>query len=473
MVSFGLIDEWEPRIGRLTSWTMSQTAVTAAAGAPIHPVPPSHQQEAYLRAAQRNQSAGFRFSRLCLQAFDFHSPLDADALTRTIDAFLRRHDTFRCWFSEEPDGSIARHVVDPAIISMTPTTHGDMDSASAIREHIQNETPGPFSWDCFTFGAIEWEGGFTLYGAIDHLDTDGISQALTCTELITLYMNKAFGLDTGLPEVGSYIEYCDHERTVSAALTRQAPQVCRWVELLQANGGVLPGFPLPLGGESEDHTRSALLTMSVFSEDDAQRFEDVCRANDSNMTAGLMAVAALASYEFSGCTEYLGMTPKSTRAPGPALNSVGWFTSLIPVPITVGADATFTSIVGPAAESYAAGKELTDVSLHRVLELVEPDDGIDVAPGWSVPMVSYVDVRKLPGVDVFDAINGCLYGNRGSSEEGFMWINRFRDQTSMTLLFPDTDEAHAALPRYTDALRTIMATIARSGDYRPTVLALT
>ncbi len=54
-----------------------------------------------------------------------------------------------------------------------------------------------------------------------------------------------------------------------------------------------------------------------------------------------------------------------------------------------------------------------------------------------------------------------------------MWINRFRDQTSMTLLFPDTDEAHAALPRYTDALRTIMATIARSGDYRPTVLALT
>lgn len=103
MVSFGLIDEWEPRIGRLTSWTMSQTAVTAAAGAPIHPVPPSHQQEAYLRAAQRNQSAGFRFSRLCLQAFDFHSPLDADALTRTIDAFLRRHDTFRCWFSEEPD----------------------------------------------------------------------------------------------------------------------------------------------------------------------------------------------------------------------------------------------------------------------------------------------------------------------------------------------------------------------------------
>lgn len=113
------------------------------------------------------------------------------------------------------------------------------------------------------------------------------------------------------------------------------------------------------------------------------------------------------------------------------------------------------------------------MSLHRVLELVEPDDGIDVAPGWSVPMVSYVDVRKLPGVDVFDAINGCLYGNRGSSEEVFMWINRFRDQTSMTLLFPDTDEAHAALPRYTDALRTIMATIARSGDYRPTVLALT
>ncbi|NED63701.1 acyltransferase, partial [Streptomyces sp. SID10244] len=117
-----------------------------------------------------------------------------------------------------------------------------------------------------------------------------------------------------------------------------------------------------------------------------------CRANGGNVTAGLMAIAALAYAEFTGESGYLGMTPKSTRQAGSELNSVGWFTSLIPVPVTIDPDSTFSSAVAQAARSYDAGKDLTDVSFHRVLELVRPEDGIDVQPGWSVPMISYIDV---------------------------------------------------------------------------------
>ena len=105
MVSFGLIDEWQPRPGRLTSWTAAPAAIAAAAAAEVHPVPPSHQQEEYLRAARRNETAGFRFSRLCLIAFDIQAPLDPAALTSALTTFLRRHDTFRTWFSIEPDGT--------------------------------------------------------------------------------------------------------------------------------------------------------------------------------------------------------------------------------------------------------------------------------------------------------------------------------------------------------------------------------
>lgn len=68
MVSFGLIEEWNPRPGRLTSWTMSPEAKAQGRQAPVSSVPPSHQQEEYLRAALRNTDAQFRFSRLCLEA---------------------------------------------------------------------------------------------------------------------------------------------------------------------------------------------------------------------------------------------------------------------------------------------------------------------------------------------------------------------------------------------------------------------
>ncbi|MFT4085849.1 MAG: condensation domain-containing protein [Gordonia sp. (in: high G+C Gram-positive bacteria)] len=473
MVEFGLIDEWRPASGRVTTWSMSPDALTVAAQTPVHPVPPSHQQEAYLRAAQRNADSGFRFSRLCLLAFDFQAALDADALGRAINGFLRRHDTYRSWFSLEADDSIARHVVDAETIEMVPIAHGEMTTAEIVA-HVQRSTPGPFRWNCFTFGAIERKSGFTFYAAVDHLNTDGISQALTCKEMITLYLNEAFGAGAPLPEVTSYIDYCDYERTSASALTHDSPAVARWLELVGANGGRLPSFPLPLGDDSgadEAYTRSAHLTETIFDEASAARFEAVCKANGANMAGAMMAVAAIAAAEFTGREHYLGMTPKSTRSPGDGLNSVGWFTSLIPVPIQVTPDATFTSLVGPAAQSYFAGKDLTDVSFHRVLELSTPDDGLDVAPGWSVPMVSYIDVRRLPGVELFDSINICLFGNRGSSEEVFMWVNRFAEQTMMSFLFPDTSEAHQSMSRYTAAIRRIMTEVAAHGDYRPATVA--
>jgi hypothetical protein len=353
-----------------------------------------------------------------------------------------------------------------------PTDHGVKDSADAIRAHVQDETPGPFSWDCFTFGAIEHGSGFTLYAAFDHLVTDGISSALALVELLQLYSTQTQGVPSGLSEVGSYIDYCARERSGSAELTLESPHVERWVELVRDNGGTLPTFPLDLGVSSSGYARTAHLSTTLFSESDAERFATVCRENGAAFTPGVLAVAALASHEFTGNSKYFGLTPKSTRSTPAEFSSIGWFTSLIPVPLTVDKSSTFTSIVGAAQQSYDAGKELTDVSFHRVMQLVEPDSGVDVQPGWSVPMVSYIDVRKLPGVDVFDALNAGLFGNRGSSEEVFLWINRFNDQTSISLLFPDTDEAHIAIKLYVDRLTEIFTTIAGTGDYSPSVAAL-
>ncbi|NED70704.1 acyltransferase, partial [Streptomyces sp. SID10244] len=95
-------------------------------------------------------------------------------------------------------------------------------------------------------GAIEWDGGFTIYCAVDHLNTDGMSQAMTCVDLMTLYMNAAFGMDTALAPVGSYVDYCDRERSISRELSRDSPQVQRWIDVVSDHGGRLPRFPLPL-----------------------------------------------------------------------------------------------------------------------------------------------------------------------------------------------------------------------------------
>lgn len=467
MVNFGLIDEWQPRAGRLTIWTASPMAVAAAKQAPIHPTPPSHQQEEYLRTAARKTDSSVRSSRLYVGTFDQATALDQLAMTATINAFLRRHDTHLSWFSQEADGRIARHVIDPEIVDFVPRDHGMQSDPERVRDLIQAETPGPFDWDCFTFGTIEYDGGFTMYAAIDHLHSDPMSQAVSLVDAMALYTHAIDNTESTLNEPGSYIDYCARERTTSAELTLESPPIQRWIELVRDNGGDLPTFPLNLGPESA--ARSAHLTADLFDEDDAVILGRICRDSRAGFIAAILAVAALASHEFTGSNTYLGITPKSTRTTPAEFSAVGWFTSLIPVPVHFDKTSTFRSVVRQTQTAYVAGRKLSDVSFHRVLELASaaPGSGIHTKPGWSVPMVSVMDTRRLPGVAAFESINARFYGNRGTSEEVYVWVNRFVDKTSMSLLFPDTPQARASVDVYVDRVRQIFKTIIAEGDYTP------
>lgn len=154
------------------------------------------------------------------------------------------------------------------------------------------------------------------------------------------------------------------------------------------------------------------------------------------------------------------------------MGSVGWYTNLIPVEFQVDAENCFTAVVAAAQQAAERAKDLTDVSLHRVLELVTPDLGIRARPGFTAPMVSYVDVRKMDGADMFDAIKGGLYGSETSSGEVFLWVNRFHDVTTLSLLFPDTPQAHASVVRYVRTLTAIINAVVADGDYAARVPAL-
>ncbi|MEU0503163.1 condensation domain-containing protein [Nocardia sp. NPDC005998] len=455
MVGLGLIEDWQPAPGKLVAWKATQLAVAAAAKAPVNPTPPSHQQEEYLKAAHRNRHAGFRFSGLVVITFDIRGTLDTEAMTRAINRFVQRHDTFASWFEIAADGMIARHVVESDAVELAPVDLGEQTDADRICELVQQTTPDPFRWDCFTFGAIVRDDSSTVYAAVDHLHTDGVSQAVTITDLLGLYGSEVSGTASGLSPVGSHFQYCERERKYSSSLTKSSPGVRVWIDLLQRNGGELPAFALPLGVADDGYTRSMQITVPLFSEADAVRFEQLCLDHGGRFSGGVFAVVAMAEQRLAGRDFYFGLTPVDTRTTAAEYSSMGWFASLVPVAFEVSADAGFGSLIAPAQQALTRGKELADVSLHRVLELLTPTDGIPIEPGWSAPTVSYIDARKLVGIEFFDAINGGLFSNRGSSREVVLWINRFPDVTSLSMLFPDTVPARESIDRYAAAIRSV------------------
>ena len=461
MVDFGLIDEWEPAPGRLTSWVASPDSVARAQSAPVHPAPPSHQQEQHLRLADRHSTAEFRYSGLCLVTAEIPGDLDRDAMTRAVNAFVLRHDTFRTWFRITAGGAIERHLVPEEDVEFVPIDHGWVDDPGAIRDHVQKTTPGLFEWDCFTFGVVEREDSTTVYVAVDHLHTDGIGQHLSGFDLALLYAREVWSETPDMLEpTASYLDYCTSERGYTAQMSLTSPGVQKWLELIRGNEGKLPSFPLDLGKRTDVYNLSAHRTVTLFDENTASRFERRCRASGADLIGGIFAVAALTDAELADSDYYFGMTAVTTRSTAAERASVGWYVTLLPVAFPLGA-TSFDRVVKLAQHAYENGLRLTSTSFQRVVELLPADSDLDLQPGWSCPMISYVDVREMLGNEFFDSASVGVYANRAASEHVLIWINRMATKTTLSVIYPDTPVAHTSVERYVTQFKTIAAAAAQ------------
>ncbi|MEV0245895.1 condensation domain-containing protein [Nocardia sp. NPDC050712] len=461
MMQSGLIEDWRPKGGRLTIIRPSEHARAAAIRARTDSTPPSFQQDAYLAMARTAKQAGRRFDRLILCAFTLPGAPDIAALVAATTAVVRRHDAFHSWFELDDAAGMQRRVLEPADIDLVADSWGEIDGL-LISRIVQRVTPGPTSWDCFSFGIIDHGGSFTVVVACDHLNTDAVSGCIISAEVVRLYLDPA-ARPADVP-VGSYREYCERERAQAAELVAHSPQITEWADRIRANGGRLPSFPLPLREPDAQVSTSAASDHRVLlSGPLADAFEDECDRAGVRLVAGVFAAAAYADYHLTGRTRYFNLSPKNTRAGAAEHRTVGWYASLIPIDFEFDPAAGFAATAQRADAAFTAGKWLSNVSLHRVVELLEAQEGFHVRRGWVAPMLSFLDLRKLPGAELFAALDFSFFGSRGTSEEVYTWVQRTDDMIWAASLFPDTPLAGGAMTRYCDVLTRVMESIARAG----------
>lgn len=88
-------------------------------------------------------------------------------MNHALNAYLRRHDTYRSWFEYSGSGEIVRRTIpDAADIEFEPIDNGVM-AAEDARKHIV-DIPTPMEWGgCFSFGVVQGEDHFDFYASID------------------------------------------------------------------------------------------------------------------------------------------------------------------------------------------------------------------------------------------------------------------------------------------------------------------
>lgn len=461
-VKVGTIYDWVPGPGSVVSWHPSPASLEKARQAPVKPVPASYMQAQHLRGFCEFTVRGLDYSRLVMGSWDRPGRCDIRALTYVINAHLRRHDTYRSWFEYNGMNHITRHTIaNPVDIEFVPTVHGEM-TPKQWQDHVL-ATPSPLEWDCFSFGVIQHTDHFTFYAIVDHLHTDPMLLGLLYMELYLMYGALVGGAPPiSLPPAGSYEEYCARHRQFTSALTLDSPQVRKWIEFAENNGGTLPDFPLPLG-DSSVPCGGDVVVEQLMDGQQTGRFESACVAAGARFSGGLFAAAALAQYQLTGAATYYGLTPTDKRSSPRDFMTTGWFTGVIPFTVPVD-PASFGGTARAAQASFDLNIDLAHVPFDRVLELAPWLK----RPGPDFTMLNYMDGGLPPLSAVvtsqLDGANAGTYGDGRTPAHVYMSVGRLFDETSMAVFLPDNPIARESVTRYVEAVKSVCVRVAGGRD---------
>jgi hypothetical protein len=464
-ITIGALEEWTLSPGSVTSWHPTAAARENVQQAPVSSVPVSYMQGQHLRNYCERTAAGLNFSRQIIASCDVAGQCDISAMDHAVNAYLRRHDTFRSWFEHTDDGEFVRRAIsDPAVIEFAPIDHGQM-TVDEIRAHVV-DIPNPLEWGCFTFGVVQHENHFSFFAAIDHVHGDATLIGTTMLEANGMYSALSGGGQAlTLPDAGSFDDFCIREREYTQELTADTPRVRAWIDFAEENGGGLPEFPLPLGDPSVS-TSSDMTTEILMSPAQTERFEAACTSAGARFVGGLFACLGLVEHEFTGALTYYGLTPRDSRTASDNFMTQGWFTGLIPIVVPVAA-TSFSDAAYAAQASFDSGLDMARVPYYRVLELAPwlnwPRPNFPVANflhGGAAPLNAV-----LAAADMGLANNIGIYPDGRFSYQLTIYIFRYGEGTVMAIMHPDNPVAKKSVTRYMEAMRSVSARVADSGHW--------
>ncbi len=452
MTAMGPIELWNPGQGQVTTWAASPRTRAAMRSAPSNPLAPSVQQAQHLWAAHYGATVGRDMPRLMVTAWEVEGVCDIDAMTRAINAHVRRHDTYRNSFEIVDGIGIDRRTVDAEHIELLPAAMGFMTD-DQVRIHALTSTPGTLDGDCFTFGVIQGTDHFSVYASVDHLHSDGTSASLIFLDIHLTYQSLVHDLPDPLPAVSGYRDYTVRQQERIAAATLESPEIRGWIDF--ARDGLWPEFPLPLG-DTSGAGRGAWVMVELLDAAATEAFDTACRAAGARFSGGVMACAALAEHHLTGARIFRGFTP--TRSGEAESLSVGWFANLFPVTVPIpDTGGGFPEVARAAQGSFDVNRQLAAVPFGRVLELGTVDElGISL-PTEPPMMLSIMDFRRIPFAGLWEDSRSGIYGDNLSMGGINLWVNRHAAKTTVTVSFPDNPDARQSVHRYLAALSTAFA----------------
>jgi non-ribosomal peptide synthetase component F/glycosyltransferase involved in cell wall biosynthesis/acyl carrier protein len=317
------------------------------------PLPLSFSQE---RSWRFSQTTAGSLDYVVASGYALEGLLDRDALRRSLDEVVRRHETLRTTYASA-DGRQVQIVHPAAPLELrTVDLTGSRDAAAALDRLRREEARTPIDLACgpllratlVRFG----ETYHQLLFATHHILWDGWTRQNFRRELGLLYVAFAGGRPSPLPEPAlHYADFADWQRRL---LHRDAPlrraQLAYWRGRLS---GAPAGLELPLGWSraagapavSDCHRRWGIPAET------AQRLREVGRRAGATMFMTRLAVFAAALQRLTGVEDLVIGTYLTNRSRPETLGMIGFFSNLVMLRIDLSGDPTFGELLSRVRET--------------------------------------------------------------------------------------------------------------------------
>ncbi|GAA3015199.1 peptide synthetase [Microbacterium aurantiacum] len=380
-----------------------------------------------------------------------------DAVARAWDDVVAAHGTLRTVFSRDAAGEIRLHegAASAGEWSEHPlrrTDAGEVDGA--VREMIRRVFDAecrPFATPSHRIVLIEPDTSTDTDTdtdtttdarsaadprplaviAADHAHVDMWSLLVLARDLLARLGGQPASV------VAEREPFAAHTRALAERDPAPAEVHTAWREILDAEGGVMPRFPLPLGDVSSPRPE-VVEVRDVL--DAAELAAFTARAEAEGVRATALALSALAR----ACDEVAGaplraVFPVHSRYEERWHDAVGWFIT-----------NSVIACADPDPRACAASLRLSlALGSHPLAPILAPWGGMPQAPGMFA--LSWLDVRRLPVRLARDT--EAQWVSAAIETDGVMiWFVVGDDGLHLRCRYPDTPEALQNVGRWLDAV---------------------
>ena len=392
-----------------------------------HRLPVSFDQRRHVLAGERAGS----WMAIC---FTLPGPVDPQRIASAWLAVIARHGTLRSAFVAGEDG-------EPVLQELEVTAGGWVEHPvasgqamnDAVRE-VLDVSCTPYSSPSHRLCVLETALGPTVIVAADHSHVDMWSMLVVIRDLL-----EALEMSAGsrIPQLPAVPAFSEHTRALRARPPAPREVHRRWAEVLEACGGVMPRFPLPLGEPGPHPERVEL--RDVLDVDDSAAFSAQAREDGVSTLAAVVAAMAAVTRALADAPLRV-VFPVHSRYEEKWHNSVGWFIT----------NSVLESLSSDPKACASAVKEAVHLGSWPLEEVMAPWGGMPEAPGMFA--VSWLDLRRLPVRVDAAGLNAQYVGATIRVDGVMLWFILDESGLHLRCRYPDTDAARRHVGGWLDEL---------------------